>query len=368
MNILVANIPLPGNRFIVDLHEALEQRGVKIEFSHEAFWARQGDFDVVHLHFPEYMTFEIKEAYQKELTDELIKNIEARLKHWADRSRIVITRHVLLPHDARADERWERLYELCYAYADGVAHFAQASIDEFEERYAKTKFYRGKPPRHAIIPHANYASLPNNISREQARAKLGIASSAKVMLVFGSIRNFEECDLITSAFQGAKTKNKLLLVSRWREKLADVSWIRLKYWIRDLRRLYYKLHPQYIFNYGFVEEKDAQLYLNASDVLFIPRFKVLNSGNVTLGMSFGKVVVGPDSWDVGELLRETGNVTFDPDNPSTAAQAVEQAFELTGSDLGERNRQRALNEWTPRQCAELYCNLYHSVQSTLTTN
>jgi len=368
MNILVANIPLPGNRFIIDLHEALEKQRVNIEFSHETFWEQRGDFEVVHLHFPEYLTPEVQEAYQKELTESLMGEIEARLKYWADRSRIIITRHVLLPHNARTDPKWEKLYEMFYTYADAVAHFASASIKEFEERYAQTNFYRGSPPRHVIIPHANYASLPNDISREDARRQLGIPEKAKVMLIFGAIRNFEERDLIMQAFEGSTAQSKLLLVSRWREKLADVSWIRLKYWLRDLTRLYYRLHPNYVFNYSFVEEEDAQLYLNASDVLFIPRFHVLNSGNVTLGMTFGKVVVGPDSWDVGELLRETGNVTFDPDNPATAAAAVDQAFQLAGTDLGEKNRQLALGEWTPAQCATLYRETYQAVQKPITTD
>ncbi|WP_269540988.1 hypothetical protein [Cerasicoccus fimbriatus] len=366
MKVLVANIPLPGNRFLVDLHEAMADMGIQITHCHETFWNREGDYDVVHLHFPEYVTFEVQEAYQKELTDELLERVAERLKFWADHSRIVITRHVLLPHDSVNDPAWERMYELFYRYADVVVHFANASIEEFKERYRNTDFYRDTPPTHAIIPHANYASLPNEISRKEARQKLGIPQDAQVMLVFGSIRNFEECDLILQAFQGAKTKNKLLLVSRWREKLADVSWIRLKYWIRDWKRLYYKLHPQYNFNYDFVEEDDAQTFLNASDVLFIPRFKVLNSGNVTLGMTFGKVVVGPNSWDVGELLTETGNVTFDPENPATASAAVEKAFELTKTDLGATNRKRSLEDWTPKQCAGLYRKIYTSKQESYT--
>ncbi|GHB92059.1 glycosyltransferase [Cerasicoccus arenae] len=362
MKILVANIPLPGNRFLVDLHEAMEKNDVTIVHSHETFWNQEGDFNVVHLHFPEYVTHEIEKAYQEGLTEELVEQVAVRLKHWADRSHIVITRHVLLPHDAVKNPVWERMYELFYRYADAVVHFAQASIDEFKSRYANTVFYRGVEPKHVIIPHANYASLPNNISRQAARKQLGISEKAKVMLVFGAIRSMEERDLIMNTFQGAQVGDKILLVSRWREKLAKVSWIRLKYWLRDLTRLYYRLHPSYNFNYSFVQEEDAQLYLNAADVLFIPRLKVLNSGNITLGLTFGKIVVGPDSWDVGELLRETGNPVFDPGHPSTAKQALEKAFELAKTNLGEKNRQRALNEWTPAQCARMYCDIYESVQ------
>jgi len=364
MRILVANIPLPANRFLVDLNEALAE-GVDLVHSHETFWAMEGDFDVVHLHFPEYLTYEVERAYTDGMPEGLLDALEERLRFWSGRSALVVTRHVLLPHNARDDPRWERLYGLVYRFADGVAHFANASIAEFRERYAATSFVRGEP-FHAAIPHQNYASLPNTVSREEARRRLGIARGAQVMLVFGAIRNDAERQLVLETFRGLSTRKKFLLVSRWREKLADVSWIRLKYWIRDLTRLYHRLHPLYRFHYGFVEEEDTQLYLNAADILFIPRFHVLNSGNVTLGMTFGRVVVGPDSWDVGELLREMDNPTFDPDRPETAVGAVEQALRLARENaVPEANRRRALEEWTPRRCAEQYLDLYRRVMQRL---
>ncbi|MCC7278859.1 MAG: hypothetical protein IT487_11170 [Chromatiaceae bacterium] len=362
MRILVANIPLPTNRFLVDLNAALGNHH-QVVHDAEIFWNREGAFDVVHLHFPEYLTYALQEAYLTGLTDTLIADTEERLRWWAERAHIVITRHVLLPHDALSDPMWERLYKAVYHYADGVAHFAQASIDEFRERYAGMAFYRGHAPVHAIIPHQNYASLPNTVSRAEARRALRIAPNARVMLVFGAIRNDAERQLILETFRGIRVKHKHLLVSRWREQLADVSWIRLKYWIRDLTRLWYRLHPRFTFNYGFVAESDAQRYLNAADVLFIPRLRVLNSGNITLGMTFGRVVVGPDSWDVGELLRETGNPVFDPDHPETAAAAMEEGFRLAaGGEISAANRERALSQWTVEQCARLYTDLYRTCE------
>jgi glycosyltransferase involved in cell wall biosynthesis len=361
MRVLVANIPLPANRFLVDLNSEL---GKICELVHdsEAFWKMQGDYDVVHLHFPEYITYAVERAYIEGLKPDLVAEVANRLRYWANRAKIIITRHVLLPHDALTDPAWEMMYETVYSFADGVVHFAQPSIDEFRNRYAMTVFHRGKPPLHTVIPHQNYASLPNDISRSQARRKLGIAKNASVVLVFGAIRNSEERSLILDMFMGLTAPNKLLLVSRWRETLANVSWIRLKYWLRDLKRLYYRLHPRFNFNYGFVEESDTQIYLNAADVLFIPRLRVLNSGNVTLGMTFGRVVVGPDSWDVGALLKETGNPVFDPDAPDTSVAAVEQGLALAKrGEIGAANRAKALAEWTPHQCAARYRQFYDQV-------
>lgn len=359
MHVLVAQIPMPCNRFLVDLNSELAKH-CELAHDSDAFWEMRGDYDIVHLHFPEYLTYRIEEAYHHGLSDELIAETEVRLRWWAERAKLVVTRHVLLPHDALEDPMWEKMYAMFYRYMDGVAHFATASIDEFRKRYAALDWFHGREPLHMVIPHHNYSSLPNTISREQARCRLGIPLDARVALVFGMIRNDAERDLILRTFHSLGGGRKLLLVSRWREKLRKIAWIRLKYWIRDLTRAYYRLHPSYHFNYGFVEEADTQLYLNAADILFIPRLWVLNSGNVTLGMTFGRVVVGPDSWDVGQLLRETGNPVFDPDRPETAAAALAEGLRLaTEGKVAAANRELALRDWGADTCAAQYLALYH---------
>lgn len=359
--VLVANIPLPANRFLVDLNSALSEY-CEVVHSSDAFWKMDGDYDIVHLHFPEYVTFEIEAAYQRGLEQSLIDAMEERLRAWSARAKVIVTRHVLLPHDALSNPMWEKMYETVYRYADGVVHFANASLDEFRERYADTVFNRGTEPAHAIIPHHNYCSLPNDITRAAARTALGIRPDASVMLVFGAIRHDAERQLVLDTFNALDADNKVLLVSRWKEKLANVSWIRLKYWMRDATRLWFRLHPRFNFNYGFVTEADTQLYLNAADVLFIPRLRVLNSGNITLGMTFGRVVVGPDCWDVGELLRATGNPVFDPDSPKTATMAVQRGLELArGDTTGAANRQLALAEWGADKCAANYAEFFRQV-------
>lgn len=363
MRVLVGNIPLPSNRFLIDLNTALARQH-DVTHDHEQFWDCEGDFDVVHLHFPEYLTFEIQDAYRaRQLSDELIRQTEHRLEYWASRAKIVVTRHVLLPHGASEDTQWERMYETIYKYSDGIVHFAPPSINEFKDRYADLAFVHGKP-RHHVIPHQNYASLPNRVTRTEARKQLRIREGAKVLLVFGGIRNEAERDLVLRTFRSLQVPKKLLLVSRWREQLASVGWIRLKYWLRDLTRLYYRFHPSFRFNYAFVSEESAQHYLNAADVLFIPRLHVLNSGNITLGMTFGKVVVGPDSWNVGYLLNETGNITFNPDDPATAVAAVHEAMALAEEgSVGPANRERALTDYSPDVCGAEYSRFFKDLQT-----
>jgi hypothetical protein len=187
------------------------------------------------------------------------------------------------------------------------------------------------------------------------------------MLVFGAIRNRAEAELTLQTFkavrtEGAYSSSAVLVASRWREEVPQIGWIRMQRWIRNVRRVYYRLRPEYRFNYGFVTDEETQIYLEAADVLFIPRRRVLNSGNIALGMTFGRVVVGPDSFNVGEILKVTRNPVFDPELPETAADAVREGFRLAEEGtVGESNRRLAMSEWKPSVCAASYVRFFEQL-------
>ena len=50
MNVLVGNIPLPANRFLVDLNDALSAQ-CSLTHDPDAFWNMDGEYDLIHLHF-----------------------------------------------------------------------------------------------------------------------------------------------------------------------------------------------------------------------------------------------------------------------------------------------------------------------------
>lgn len=58
-------------------------------------------------------------------------------------------------------------------------------------------------------------------------------------------------------------------------------------------------------NDELIDNCDLPYYMAASDVIFIQRKDILNSGNVPLAFLYHKVVVGPKVGNIGELLSET---------------------------------------------------------------
>ncbi|MEM6515871.1 MAG: hypothetical protein AAF688_06785, partial [Bacteroidota bacterium] len=206
---------------------------------------------------------------------------------------------------------------------------------------------------HVVIPHQNYDSLPNTSTKAQARKHLQISEDAHVMLVFGNI-NENEKELITKAFNFIPNKNKVLLAPKWKIKRRKIDYIRLREWVWHLEKKIHKLDKKRRVDLGFIEEEDAHFYLNASDFLFIPRTNELNSGNITLGCTFGLVVVGKDDSDIGEILHATGNPTFKVGHNKSLKKAISLAYRLKKDGHGKKNKELSSREWNIDIVARAY--------------
>ena len=78
--------------------------------------------------------------------------------------------------------------------------------------------------------------------------------------------------------------------------------------------------------------------------MLLQRTTILNSGNIPMAFYLEKVMVGPDTGNVGELLKKTGNPVFDIDNLSTLESCIQQALRLAKDGYGKKNAERKHNE------------------------
>ena len=269
------------------------------------------------------------------------------LEYWSKKSKIIYTRHVQFPHVRHDEGIFKTLQNSC-SYCDTIVHFANYSIQQFKQWYPDLEQIK-----HVVIPHHNYASLPNRSTKQQAREYLNIDQDTKVMLVFGGIKEHEK-PLIKTAFKAIPGKNKVLLAPGWKIPRRKISYIRLREWVWNFEVWRAKQNNKFRTNLGFIKEEDAHYYLNAADFLFIPRTSELNSGNITLGCTFGLVVVGADTADIGEILKQTGNPTFTVGNSKSVANAIKKAFELTLLNHGHANRHKALHQWDIKTISKQY--------------
>lgn len=313
----------------------------------------QYNIDVVNIHWPESI-FNFKEPNQQDL-----ESLEEELKKWKTKSRIVYTRHNVLPHKNQS-EKFIKLYQLILNYADGIIHLGQYSKNELQQSFPNS----GKTPS-IVIYHPAYTLFKNEISSGDARKHFGIPADKKVILVFGSVRTNDELKLILTAFEKLNIAKKHLLISHLNiyKSLPKTLGQRVsKFMNTQLEKFTYRLKGNLTMNYSFVENSDVQKYLNAADILFIPRINLLNSGNLFLGFSFKKIVVGPAIGNLKEFLEKTGNPTYDPQDISSVTNALAKGLELP-PEKGIENYNFVSVHCQPKAIAQSYYQFFHQIKN-----
>lgn len=352
MKILIACIPNPMNSYMADLVEGLSTFA-EVTWDFNEFWNCNANYDVVHIHWPEYLSFEI-ESYLNTtdpLPDDLWNRLRKCLEHWQKQSTIVYTRHVRAPHK-RDDVEFTRLYQTVFEYCIGMSHFAKFSIEQYKDYFPSIE-----TSLHVVIPQHNHVSLPNTSNKQSARKELKIDKDANVLMCFGLVKENEKL-LINQAYQAIPGTNKMLLAPGWKIQKRNVGYIRLREWILKFENWLVKQNQSKRINLGFIPDERAHLYCNAADVLLIPRTNELFSGNISLAFTFGLVVVGKNDSNIGEILMNYDNPTFEVGNEDSLNEAITKAFALAEQGHGEKNRRIALEKWSIQSIANSYEMFY----------
>lgn len=317
MKILLTSNLNEGNDVIDGLYHRLYQH-LDIEVSVKQFWNTKISIvpDIVHIQWPEQL-FNWSVIEKKD-----IDKLRKQLKFWKSQgSKIIITRHNVLPHTL--NELYKEAYEIVYSYSDAVIHYSNASINNFHTMYDSKKIH----PIHEMIFHPMYSDIKNDSDKISARKYLDINEDKKVILIFGAMRNDEERQFTLNVFNELDIENKLLLVPSWYQRVGKrtpIKWIFSK-----VRAFFDRPDKKLKLSQKFVHEDEIQMYMNAADVVFLPRFEVLNSGVLLLAYSFNKIVVGPSSGSVGELLALSGNPAFQVANISDACLKIKEGLKLS---------------------------------------
>ena len=308
---------------MVQLFDAILQKNTSAKF--DAGIAKIHDsqtfFDVIHFHWPEEI-FDWKVPSGSQINS-LSQLLESRKK---DGVRIISTIHNEIPH-GRDTTPFQQLYATVFSMTDTFIHLGESSRTIMEERYGNLISKK----ENLIIRHGDYSIFPNSVSKNEARKTLNVPDGFKVVLSFGELRTIDELNLLLDGFKGLAQSNVVLIHAG---RLPATS---RKSFIHYTKRLRFR-SPRSQLREGRVEASEVQNFLNASDVLFIPRNCSLNSGNVALGFTFGRVVAGPTTGVIGEYLMESGNPTFQPESIETVSRAIADGLILAQGDKGKENR------------------------------
>ena len=318
------------NHFVESLGKALEARGCEVVYGLERLW-RDGvqECNIVHFQWPEG----IFGLFGHRVTDDELARVEQRLAFLKDKGiKIFVQVHNLKPHRNK-DKNVLRLYELLNQQADVLVHMGNYSRELLQPQYPGA--------RHIVIPHHIYDNiLPFSVSQQEARQRLHLPQDKKIILCFGKFRNNRERELVLSILPSFHS-SIFLIPGFYRETLHTRN--PKKFVIRLYNTLRYRLKGIQ-FSSEVIPDGMMQCYFCAADVVLIQRLDILNSGNLPMAYAAGKVVVGPDTGNVGGILRDTGNNTFDPEHIESAVDALQKALENTSK--GKANKAYAAKHWS----------------------
>jgi glycosyltransferase involved in cell wall biosynthesis len=259
--------------------------------------------------------------------------------------RVVITPHNVEPHERGLRQRWLFRSVLPLAH-----HFIVHSPRNAEALARRRLTGSGAI---SVVPHGILTvDGARDVSREAARAGLGLPREQPVVLTFGNIRPYKGLDVLLRAFRrlrdGGVEATLAVAGEPWGSfepyrRLADELGLNgsLRTWL------------------GFVPEEQASELFRAADVAVFPyRHFDAQSGAASLALSFGLPLVVSDVGGLPELVLDARAVV-PPDDPEALAQALRAV--VTDASLREKlaadSRRRAAElDWpaSAARTAEVY--------------
>lgn len=335
------------NPYVSTLVESLNKLDIFVDSSNVKFWTNFEDYDIYHFQWPEAVF-----DWRANISDDEVDALRNRLTSLKLRGRkIIVTCHNFKPHII-TNKRVVLLYDLIYSFCDAFVHLGDYSRNILSEEY--------KNGIHVVVPHHIYDSI-YKFSENQQRCKerLNLDVNKINILSFGEFRTDEERELIINLKDKLDSNVFSFIVpgffkKRWISRSFRESFKRIK------KILHYKSQG-FKFTIGNLSDKETEEYFTACDIVLIQRKDILNSGNLPMGFYAGKVVVGANKGNVGQLLRVTGNPVFDPNNVESVVDSIYEAVDLMKKGKGMDNKLFAEENWAEDVVANRLLILYNSL-------
>lgn len=325
----------------------------KHEFIFDNYRNYKKEYQCVNIHWPESI-FDWVEPTLLEIDE-----FKTLLLEWKKYSKIIYTVHNLKPH-LRQTDNYEKLYKIIESNADVFIHLGIYSKEFFEKKYNKAE--------HKIVKHPLFKISNEVLDKKTSRKLLGIDNNALVIIAPGRIRNLNEKKMVIDAFKSIRRKNKVLISTNMlkQEELFYFPWrYRFKRLI-DIKAIFNKyfkakyVEPKYIFNYHFTDAKTFSLMLSASDIVLIPRIEILNSGVLFLGLTYKKIIVGPNQGNITEHLKMFNFPIFNPMFLKSVNTALAEAIKLFEKSTYKFDA-HTLDRFLPKEVALVYDNIFKEI-------
>jgi len=197
---------------------------------------------------------------------------------------------------------------------------------------AVAEFVPDKPVGRAALPVYDCFKTGENITRVDARRRLGLPENGKILLFFGYIRKYKGLDYLLDAFPAAAAKIpglELLVVGefydprkKYDQKVASLGITKA---VRIIDR--------------YVDNDEVEVFFRAADLVVLPYVSATQSGIIQIAKAFGAPVL---STKVGGLAEEVENaILVEPADSGALSSGIIEYFESEGLQLQEEAGEEA---------------------------
>jgi beta-1,4-mannosyltransferase len=270
------------------LYAAMQDVGMQVdEFSNGQLLRRR--YQIWHLHWPEIPLNHANPLKARlKLALFFLQIAIAKLRG----VKLIWTVHNLKAHEGYYPKLEAWFWQQFTSHLDGFISLSQTGLAAAGDSFPALRHKPG-----FVIPHSHYrGAYLHNVSREQARAELGLDPQEQVLLFFGRIRAYKNVPELITAFRQLKG-DRIRLVIAGRPEAND----------REMLIHLAQSEPRLQLHLDFIEQDRAQLFFQAADLVVLPYREILNSGTALLALSFDCPVLVPNRGSMGELQDLVGS-------------------------------------------------------------
>jgi glycosyltransferase involved in cell wall biosynthesis len=233
-------------------------------------------------------------------------------------TRIICIADNIVPHEKRPGDRPFTRYFLrqCHGF---ITMSDQVSRD-------LRLFEKLKPT--IQVAHPLYDHFGSPVSKETARAKLGLGATDKIVLFFGFIRPYKGLDLLLQAMADERITQqgiKLLIAGEYYENAQP--------YLALMDRL--QLGERIICHTHFIADTDVRYYLCAADVVVQPYKQATQSGVTPLAYHFEKPMIVTRVGGLADAVpHERAGLVCEPDSHAIA-EAILRFYQMGAAHFSE---------------------------------
>lgn len=307
-------------------------------------------YDIVHLHWPEYCVNGRGALASLFWSCALFGGIcWVRLRG----GKVIWTVHNLQSHIQQHPRIERYFWKVFTALLNGYIALTESGAKQACHRYPAL---RSKPG--PIIPHGNIrdAYPAVEISREEARRRLCIPPSARVVGFFGSIERYKGITELVEAFS-ALNDHRTVLYAAGKCYLTPQERKHIEHIAAPDNRIRLRLE--------YVPDDEVTSYIHAVDVVVLPFREILNSGSAVLALSLDRPILVPAKGSMTELQQFAGPEWVRLYSGELTPEKLQQHLDAVIEGAAMRGRCRALEagwaglDW--KDLAQLTLNAYRCV-------